>query len=234
MSSRRSSKTLFITSGIISGLCLITLLLYFAVTVPSFGMWFYSWQYDVNDTYNVVNMQPDDLYEVTRHMIRYMQGHYDRDTGLQIMTMVGGQPRYFFSDIEIRHMVDVYDLFAAGFVVRNAAVILLVLSVVIFMIFGRGHLRCLFSGWQIAAVAVFLALLILAITIAINWHQAFVVFHEIFFDNDYWILDRRVDLLINIVPYDFFITLSAVIGGFFAAGLAAIFGAAAALKRRFD
>jgi len=227
------SKSLFIASGLISGLCLITLLLYFAVTIPSFGMWFYNWQFDVNNTYDIVNMQPDDLHEVTRHMIRYMQGHLDRDVGLQIMTMVGGQPRYFFSNIEIRHMVDVYDLFAIGFIIRNVAVVLLALCALIFAIFGRDKLSHLFAGWQIASIAIFITLAILAITIAINWHHAFVVFHEIFFDNDYWILDRRVDLLINIVPYDFFITLSVVIGGFFATGLVTIFGVATAIKRRF-
>jgi len=226
-------KAVFVASGIISGLCLITLLLYFAVITPSFGMWFYYWQYDVNNTYNVVNMRPDDLHEVTRHMIRYMQGHLNRDTGLQIMTVVGGIPRLFFSDIEIRHMVDVYDLFAIGFIIRNVAAILLVFCTAVFAIFGRSRLRHLFAGWQIASVAVFTALAILAVTIAINWHHAFVIFHEIFFDNDYWILDRRVDLLINIVPYDFFITISLVIGGFFAAGLAAIFGVATILKGRF-
>jgi len=227
-------KALFVAGGIIAGLASITLLLYFAVTVPSFGMWFYHWQFDANNTYNVVNMRPDNLHEVTHHMIRYMQGHYNRDTGLQIMTVVGGQPRYFFSDIEIRHMVDVYDLFQIGFVIRNIAALILVFCAIAFGIFGRDHLRNLLAGLQIASVMVFAALAILAIAIAINWHHAFVIFHEIFFDNDYWILDRRVDLLVNIVPYNFFITLSMVIGGFFAAGLAAIFGAATFLKRRFD
>ena len=227
-------KALFVASGIIAGFSLITLLLYFAIVVPSFGMWFYHWQYDINDTYNVVNMRPDDLHEVTRHMIRYMQGHYDRDTGLQIMTVVGGVPRYFFSPIEIRHMVDVYDLFAVGFIIRNVAAILLVLCGAVFAIFGRDRLRCLLAGLQIASGVVFASLAILAITIAISWHQAFIVFHEIFFDNDYWILDSRVDLLINIVPYEFFITLSAVIGGFFAVGLVVIFGLSTLLKGRFD
>ena len=220
-------------AGFVVGLALITLLLYFSVTGPSFGMWFYNWQYDVNDTYDVVNMQPADLHEVTRHMIRYMQGHYDRDTGLQIMTIVGGQPREFFSPIEIRHMVDVYDLFQIGFVIRNVAAIIAIIAIA-YSVLARRHLRQVFTGLQIAVVAVFAALAVLAIVIAANWHHAFVVFHEIFFDNDYWILDRRVDLLINIVPYDFFITLSAVIGGFFATGLAAIFGIATVLKRRFS
>jgi len=230
---KHNSKILLV-AGIVSGLCLVTLSLYFSVTVPSFSMWFYDWQYNANATHSVVNMQADDLDEVTRHMIRYMQGHLDRDYGLQIMTTVGGQQRYFFSDIEIRHMVDVYDLFAIGRIIRNIAAIVFVICAAVFGFFDRDQLRQLFRGWQIAAVSVFLGLSTLIVLIAINWHRAFIIFHEIFFDNDYWILDRRVDLLVNIVPYDFFITLSMVIGGMFAILLAAIFGFAALLKRRFD
>jgi len=58
------------------------------------------------------------------------------------------------------------------------------------------------------------------------------VFHEIFFNNDYWILDARVDLLINIVPYPFFITISVFIGGFFAMGLVVMFIGSMLAQRR--
>ena len=213
-------KGKWIGFGIINAICLIILLLSFAVFIPSFGMWFYLWQFDVNDTYNVVNMVPEDLHEVTRHMIRYMQGN---EPDLQIMTMVGGQPRYFFSPIEIRHMIDVYDLFAIGYILIYIAGVLFAATAVAFAAFGRKRLKYLFKSWQWASAAVLALFLTLVAAVAINWHHAFIIFHEIFFDNDYWILDRRVDLLINIVPYEFFITLSIVIGAFFAVGLVIIF-----------
>jgi len=216
-------------SGVLNAISLITLILFLGVQLSGFGMWFYRWQYDVNNTYEVVNMQPEDLHEVTRHMIRYMQG---REPDLQIMTTVGGEARYFFSEIEIRHMIDVYELFAVGLVIQNILIVLFLATLGLFIFKGREHFRYLFKSWQIGTIAILAALLILVAVIAINWHHAFVIFHEIFFDNDYWILDSRVDLLINIVPYPFFITISAFIGGFFAAGLVVLGGVSTVLLRR--
>lgn len=43
------------------------------------------------------------------------------------------------------------------------------------------------------------------IPIAINFEKSFVTFHEIFFDNDYWIFDSRLDPVINILPSEFFL-----------------------------
>jgi len=216
-------------SGIVNAICLIVLILFLGIQLPGFGMWFYRWQFRVNNTYEVVDMESADLHEVTHHMIRYMQG---REPDLQIRTVVGGESRDFFSEIEIRHMIDVYVLFAVGLVVQNILVVLFLLTLGLFLFKGRKQLRSLLRSWQIASMAVLLALLLLVIVIAVNWHHAFVVFHEIFFNNDYWILDPRVDLLINIVPYDFFITISAFIGGFFALGLITLSAATTAVLRR--
>ena len=227
-------KKLLRASGIVNAICLITLILFLGIQLPAFGMWFYRWQYSANDTYAAVNMEPEHLHEVTEHMIRYMQGRLDRDYGLQIETVVGGEVRYFFSEIEIRHMVDVWDLFVVGIAVRNVLFALFLLTLGLFLVKGRTQVRDLLRSWQIGAAAVFLGLLTLVIAIAVNWHHAFVVFHEIFFDNDYWQLDPRVDLLINIVPYDFFITTSIFIGGFFAAGLGLLFLGSTLLLRKVN
>ena len=226
---KRFNKSLWITLGIINALCLAAFVLWFAIAIPSFGEWFYIWQYNANDTYAVVNMEREHLMEVTRHMIAYMRG---LTPDLQISTIVGGQPRYFFSPIEIRHMIDVYELFAAGQRIINFASIAFAATALLFVLGGRRRLRTLFRCWRNTAVAVFVGAIVLVAAIAINWHHAFVVFHEILFNNDYWILDNRVDLLINIVPYDFFITISIVIGGFFVLGLGIIFITSAILLRR--
>ena len=228
---RRKRKThpLWAVLGTINALCLVVFVLRMAIYIPSLDEWFYRWQFAANDTYNVVNMEPEHLMDVTRHMIAYMRGDVP---DLQIMTTVGGQPRYFFSDIEIRHMVDVYELFAAGNIIVYTAAIIFALTSLLFVLAKRRRLRTLFRCWRWTAVAVLGFAMLLVAAIAINWHQAFVIFHEILFDNDYWILDARVDLLVNIVPYRFFITLSIVIGGFFLLGLGIIFTASAILLKR--
>jgi len=224
-------KRFLIAGAVVNAVCLIVLIFFLGIQIPGFGMWFYEWQYEANDTYAVVDMEPEDLHEVTRHMIRYMQG---READLQIETVVGGETRYFFSEIEIRHMIDVYDLFSVGLILQNALIFLFVLTLAAFVIWGRERLCYLLRSWQIGSAFVFLSLALLVLVIAINWHHAFVVFHEIFFDNDYWILDPRIDLLINIVPYPFFITISVFIGGFFAAGLVLMFAVSTVVLRKWS
>jgi integral membrane protein (TIGR01906 family) len=229
----KNVKPYWFFCGIANALSLVALILVLAVALPAFGMWFYYWQYDANNTYAVVNMVPDDLHEVTRHMISYLRGDLDRDYGLQIETVVGGQTRYFFSDIEIRHMVDVYDLVVIGLTVRNIAIILFVVTLIAFALWGRNYIKCLLKSWQYVTASIFTLLASLVLVISINWHRAWHIFHEIFFDNDYWILDPRVDLLINIVPYPFFFSMSVFIGAFFAGGLIALFVISVVLQKKF-
>lgn len=45
---------------------------------------------------------------------------------------------------------------------------------------------------------------ILGLFIALNWDRVFVIFHEIFFNNDYWIFDYKTDPVIRILPDGFF------------------------------
>ena len=40
---------------------------------------------------------------------------------------------------------------------------------------------------------------------AVNWDWAFVTFHHIAFDNDYWIFDPATDPVYNILPDTFFL-----------------------------
>ena len=45
---------------------------------------------------------------------------------------------------------------------------------------------------------------ILAALIALNWDMVFVLFHEIMFNNDYWIFDASTDPVIMMLPDTFF------------------------------
>ena len=46
--------------------------------------------------------------------------------------------------------------------------------------------------------------LIIGALASIDFNRAFVLFHEIVFDNDYWIFNNRTDPIINILPESFF------------------------------
>jgi len=215
-------KSTWISAAIVNAVSIFALILYTAVAIPSFSMWFYRWQYRANDTYATVKMEPEHLHEVTRHMIRYMRGQED---SLQIRTIVNGQERYFFSELEIRHMEDVVALYRGARITAWICFILLIATTAAFIIWGRKRLCLLFKSWKWFAIGVTGGLLILTILVSINWHFAFDVFHWIFFNNDYWILDRRVDLMLSIMPYEFFIRISIFIASFVTLGLIAMFAA---------
>lgn len=45
---------------------------------------------------------------------------------------------------------------------------------------------------------------ILGFLASLDFNQAFIIFHKLFFRNDYWIFDSRSDPIITILPEDFF------------------------------
>ena len=46
---------------------------------------------------------------------------------------------------------------------------------------------------------------VIGATVALNWDWAFVTFHELAFNNDYWLFDPATDPVINILPDAYFL-----------------------------
>ena len=59
---------------------------------------------------------------------------------------------------------------------------------------------------------------LLGLAMAVNWDKAFVIFHKVAFDNDYWIFDASTDPVITILPDTFFLHCAAMILGLVVAG----------------
>ncbi len=62
---------------------------------------------------------------------------------------------------------------------------------------------------------------VIGAAIAVNWDRVFVVFHELMFDNDYWLFDAALDPVILILPDAFFMHCAVGIVGLVMAGAAA-------------
>lgn len=54
---------------------------------------------------------------------------------------------------------------------------------------------------------------LLAILVAVCWEQVFVVFHTLFFQNDYWLFNPSTDPIITILPDEFFMHCALLIFG---------------------
>lgn len=73
-----------------------------------------------------------------------------------------------------------------------------------------------FRHTLIAVLAVVTAVIILA---CIDFNSLFVLFHQIAFTNDLWLLNPQTDLLIRLMPIEFFISYAAIIGGLWLLGM---------------
>lgn len=87
---------------------------------------------------------------------------------------------------------EIFQLFVQG------GVIFLVIAILLGIWLWRAHKS---SGFLTAGAIIALATpLVLAIPLAIDFDRAFVVFHQIAFDNQLWIFDPVTDPIINYLP----------------------------------
>ena len=84
--------------------------------------------------------------------------------------------------------------------------ILCVLSLIGSLILGIRAWKQGYRGFLKSAAVLSVFLPVTAgILIAFNWDNAFILFHELMFSNDYWLFDERTDPVINILPDEFFL-----------------------------
>lgn len=175
-----------------------------------------------------VHMDMTELLRVTEHMMAYLGGETD---SLQIEAQIDGVQTPFFSEKEIRHMVDVQELFAKGTILRNVCFVFFVLVAVGLLFSHKTEILLRQLRWGIVVFfALALAFLGLILT---DFNRYFTIFHLIFFDNQDWILDPSVDRLINLVPLGFFFDTVLWIVGVFVACNVVLFVGASLLLRHF-
>ncbi len=207
--------------GILFTFCLIiTILITSVEAVTYWTPGYYEKEYTKYNVTADVRMEMEDLLDVTREMMAYLRGSRE---DLHVPTVVDGQPREFFNDREIAHMEDVRGLFLGGLVLRRICILAAAVCLVL-LAFFKANFRKVLPASICAGTGLFLAAALgLAALISTDFTKYFIIFHQIFFDNDLWILDARTDLLINIVPEPFFMDTAARIGILFAGCVLLIF-----------
>lgn len=183
---------------------------------------FYEKEYEKYNVLEAVDMEMEDLLDVTDEMMAYLKG--DRKD-LHVPTIVGGQPREFFNEREIAHMEDVRGLFLAGITLRRVCFLIMAAAAAALIVLKSDIKRVLPRMICVGTVLFFSTLAVLAGIISTDFSKYFVIFHKIFFNNDLWILDPTTDLLINIVPEPFFVDTAARIGLTYGIAVIAVFAA---------
>ena len=188
--------------GVLFSFFIIIILL--ITSVEAVAYWTPGYYEDEYEKYNVtadVHMEMEDLLDVTREMMAYLRGNRE---DLHVPTIVDGQPREFFNEREIAHMEDVRGLFLGGLLLRRISILGAVVCLILMAVLKARIVQVLPRSICVGTGLFFAVICFLAALISKDFTKYFVIFHQIFFDNDLWILDPATDLLINIVPEPFF------------------------------
>lgn len=179
------------------------------VEFNAFNKNFYLNSYEKNQVEHITGMELDELEMITDNIFSYLKDNSQEEA-----------LNPYFNSKEIKHMEDVKTLFKWGFKIKNISLILSLIGIVGLFILDEGDriAKGIFYGnfiwWTI--------ILILFLLITMDFNKYFTYFHTIFFDNDLWLLDPNEDLLIQMLPEEFFIDIFNRILLFFISTLAII------------
>ena len=224
-------KKLHYFLGILCGFALMITL--FITSIEAVCYWnpgYFEKEYTKYNVLDDVQMEMDDLLEVTEEMMDYLRG--DRED-LHVPAIVNGEPRECFNEREIAHMSDVQGLFLGGFAIRRICIVIMAAAVLLLFARKAAIKHVLPKAICHGTIIFFAVTAGLSVLKSTNFTKYFIIFHKIFFSNDLWILDPRTDLLINIVPEPFFVDTAANIAIVFIVSVLFVFTICTILQKRF-
>ncbi len=189
-----------------------------SVELNAFNLDLYSKSFKEHNANTITGRNFNELEGIAENLILYL----DEKASEEILEAD-------FNNKEILHMEDVKELFILGRLLKNISIILIISSTFYFYInkekrYVKFVFWGIFSNWII--------LIGLTIMIYSNFNKYFTIFHHIFFTNDLWLLDPKTDLLIQMLPEDFFMTMAIRIVVFFVTFLTIIQGVLYIIMRR--
>lgn len=209
------SKTLFV----IAGLLIICVMLVTSIEIYALDPSFYEKEYNTLKQAEVIGISREELSEVTKNLIAYTKGERE---SLDMLSLINGEEREVFNEKEKSHMVDVKALYLAARDLRN----IFLIAAVIFIAAGlfihkKGAVKTLINCYLSVCGMFLFVIAALGFWAALDFNSFWTSFHLLFFSNNLWLLDPSTDILIMMVPGQFFFDLVMRIILLFASAFAA-------------
>lgn len=166
--------------------------------------YFHNFQKD-NAISEVTGRSQEELDVISRDLTTYLQVGKD-----ELLTK-------HFNSKEVAHMRDVFGLYELNRKVINYAFTFVVISLIL-TIYWKVR-PSIFKKTLLYIGIIIGLIIILALVISGDFNKYFTIFHEIFFDNDLWMLNPETDLMIQMLPLNFFIGIVLKIFVFFTISL---------------
>lgn len=178
----------------------------------SYNKNFYMQEFDKYNVENVTGMNNEDLSNVAEKLISYLKGE---ENNLNIEASINGDNKEVFGEREKKHMIDVKNLFTRGQILRSISFGICLIAILVIILTSKRKKRDIYQAILLAGIAPIALTIILLILVKIDFHKYFTYFHKIFFNNELWLLNPKTDVLIQMLPLEFFIDIATRIIGWF-------------------
>lgn len=201
-----SQILLKILFGFVLAIFLISISATFVINTPIF----YSFEFNKNNIDEITQIPPDELMRASQQIREYFTND---EQYLNLEVYQNGVLRSIYSEKEISHMKDVKFLIKGVYTLAIISLTMIVMTIV----WGtalktNGFLSILVKLLASSAKYILITALILSVLSLLAFQQLFLIFHQISFANDLWILDPSKDYLIIMFPQNFFLEATLFIG----------------------
>lgn len=191
-----------ILHGFLAILLVISLSLMFlmiSIERNAYNVNYFTKSYDNYNIENITSKSTEQLNIITVDLIKYLKG-------------IGGNEllETHFNEREILHMEDVQYLFHLERTVKHISTVISFLIILYFI--KKKEILTLAKTFFYGLFSNYIILALLGILLLLDFNKYFTYFHLIFFTNDLWILDPMTDLMIQMLPEEFFFGMAKNIG----------------------
>lgn len=167
-------------------------------------------EYDKYNSVGHVNgeISLDDVVYVSDQTISYCVG--DRNSLADVKATIDGEEVNFFTSRELIHLSDCRKLIMSILSIKNWAFVVMAACIVL-MIALKADKKTAVRMFYITTAVVIVGAAMLVVMAVSNFDAFFIKFHEMFFNNDYWLLDPYQDEIVNIMQEGMFSDTAALI-----------------------
>ncbi|MDU4324217.1 MAG: TIGR01906 family membrane protein [Clostridium celatum] len=153
---------------------------------------------------NITGVSKANLIIDYNELINYLQNPFIESLKFENFTMSS------YGEI---HFLEVKRIFISLIVIALVFIIANLFYIFLCKLKMRSSYKNIIKNLNSGSNILIIFFIILLATYVIDFSKAFIIFHKIFFKNDYWIFDATIDPIINALPEDLFMIYGAIILG---------------------
>ncbi len=185
--------------NVILVISIFLILLVNSIELGAYNKQYYKWAFNKNDTEKVTGKSEEELLNISDDLILYLKSNGNEEVLEKT-----------FNEREVLHMIDVQNLFILARNIRIFSFVIFLICIIYF--YKSSKLKNMLRSIYLGLNFVYIFVIGLFALIYTNFNKYFIIFHELLFDNDLWLLDPKTDLMIQMLPEPFFVNMAILIG----------------------